>query len=110
MKWTIWFEKPSKRIGMTPAQLLEIQERVEADEAWDSPQGGLRFLNYVPLPEPEKIEECGHSMTASKVCVRALGHSGKHMDKLKPKYVKPKLTPVRGFAAGSWADYELVTD
>ncbi len=98
MIWRVWHRPTSS------------QERIEADECYDSQNGTLKFMNYVPLAEVEKIEPCGKACANGKPCVRDSGHGGKHMDKLKPKYVKRLVYPVRAFAPGSWTDVELVKD
>jgi hypothetical protein len=75
---------------------------IQADQKFVSASGVLQLLNVIPEPIPEPVDVCAVPTTRDKTCVRVKGHTGKHMDKLKPKFHKPKLESVEDFNAGAW--------
>lgn len=112
MIWRVWFigQRDRKGIAWEKDFIENCSEDISADECYDSQNGTLKFMNYVPPEKVEPAQQCGHHMDVERKirCVRDYGHTGKHMNKLKPKYVKPKMYAVRAFAPGSWTDVELV--
>lgn len=112
MTWRVFFLSPYRRGSepLTAVEKAECAELVSADECFDSQYGALKFMNYVPAPEVKAAEICDAWCKNNEPCVRAKGHTGKHMDSLKPKYVKLKMYAVRVFAPGSWTDVEIVRE
>lgn len=82
-------------------------ETVTADQKFVL-AGVLQFLNLIPEPPPPVIELCEKEFLPKKICIRVKGHTGKHMDRLKPKFVRPKMIGIRDFNTGAWMDCKLV--